>query len=310
MGYPVEVRDAAKGQDYRFLKGLRLRREDVPSFKAYPFNLPVVRNLTSLEFHPAVTYFVGENGTGKSTLLEAIAITAGFNPEGGTKNFNFSTYNTHSSLVDHLELGHGLIRERDGFFLRAESFYNVASELDKLDDGYVPPPSKRELQLEQSLQSLYEMLEENEDLGLVGNDEMRHIKELLNPPDLSPGPGSYRQSYGGSLHEKSHGEAFLNLIKHRFGFDSLFILDEPEAALSPARQLAALLRIHELATVQNCQFIIATHSPILMAYPDSKMYFLDADGIREATWKETEHYTLTKSFLDRPEAFLHHLLGS
>lgn len=296
--------------DGPFLRNLTLRREDVPGFKSYPFNLPVVRNLDTLEFHPSVTYFVGENGTGKSTLLEAIAVAAGFNPEGGTKNFNFSTRDTHSCLSDYIMLERGLIRERDGFFLRAESFYNVASELDKLDEGKPPPPTEREMQLAGLLRKAHRVLAANRDLGLMGDDDLSTMARILSPPDLSPGPGNLRRSYGGSLHEKSHGESFLALIGNRFGFDSLFILDEPEAALSPARQLSALLRIHDLATVQHCQFIIATHSPILMAYPDSRMYFLESDGIRETTWKETEHYELSKAFLDRPEAFLHHLLKS
>ncbi|HWA83181.1 MAG TPA: AAA family ATPase, partial [Fimbriimonadaceae bacterium] len=193
----------APRSDDRFLIGLTLMREEVPSFKAYPFSVPVIRNLTSLEFHPKVTYFVGENGAGKSTLLEAIAIAAGFNPEGGTKNFNFSTQNTHSCLVDYIALEHGLNPERDGFFLRAESFYNVASELDRLDEGYVPPPRPRELQLEATLRYLYGVLEQNKDLGLVGYRDMRDIEELLNPPDTSPDGDTLRRHYGGSLHEKS-----------------------------------------------------------------------------------------------------------
>lgn len=166
-----------------------------PSAEAYadsfPFSLPVVRSLGRLELHPQVTFFVGENGSGKSTLLEAIAVAMGFNAEGGSRNFRFATRESHSPLHEHLRLGRGITRPRDGFFLRAESFFNVSTEIERLD---------------------------RERSGLLA-------------------------SYGGkALHEQSHGEAFLSLFMERFGAHSFFVLDEPEAALSPQRQLAMLSR--------------------------------------------------------------------
>jgi predicted ATPase len=201
---------------------------------------------------------VGENGTGKSTLLEAIAVSMGFNPEGGTRNFNFSTRASHSSLSDFIRVTKGVRRPKDGFFLRAESFYNMATEIERLDlEGGGPP--------------------------------------LID-------------SYGGrSLHEQSHGEAFLALMMNRFGGKGLYILDEPEAALSPQRQLAILVRIHDLVA-NDSQFIIATHSPILMAYPDSWIYSCNESGLTRVEFLDTENYRVTHDFLSNPERMLHLLL--
>jgi predicted ATPase len=302
------ARKKEKRGDEPYLISLALNEEAYPLPQGYPFSLPVVKNLKRLEFHPKVTYFVGENGTGKSTLLEAVAVAAGFNAEGGSKGFSFTTKDTHSELHEYLKLQRGLIREHDGFFLRAESYYNVATEIERLEGKVRVEPSYREKQLNTALSSAYEMLEDlRSHSHLIDDSRMTEIDRILNPPDLF-WPTSISHSYGGPPHEKSHGEAFLALAEHRFRSDSLFILDEPEAALSPARQLAILLRIHDLVRTGSCQFIIATHSPLLMSYPNSKMYLLSQKGISETTWKETEHYELTKSFLDRPEVFLHHLL--
>lgn len=234
-----------------YVMEVRLRRERVPSLEHYPFSLPALRDFDTLELHPAVTFLVGENGSGKSTLLEAIAIAWGFNPEGGTKNFRFATQATHSSLHEYLLLTKSFRRPKDGFFLRAESFYNVATEIDNL--------------------------------RVAG-------------------------SYGGrSLHERSHGEAFFALMMHRFGGDGFYLLDEPEAALSPARQLAMLRRLHELVG-QRSQFVIATHSPLLMSYPDAWIYQVGAEGLVRVDYRDTEHYELTRAFLNNPESFLRGLL--
>jgi predicted ATPase len=216
---------------------LKLKREEVPSFDSYPFSLPAVRHLDVLKLHPSVTYFVGENGSGKSTLLEAIAVSLGFNPEGGTKNFRFGTRTSHSPLHEYIRIAKGVSKPKDGFFLRAESFFNVATEIERLDS------------------------------------------EGMGPRVID--------SYGGkSLHEQSHGESFLALMMNRFGGSGLYVLDEPEAALSPQRQLAALARIHDLVNAGS-QFIIATHSPILMAYPDAYIYACSPDGIELVDYYDT-----------------------
>jgi len=244
--------------DRHFLLWAQLLREKVPSFSEYPFSLPAVRNVDRITFHPNVTFVVGENGSGKSTLLEAIAVAWGFNPEGGSKNFRFSTRASHSTLSDYIRLAKGVRRPKDGFFLRAESFFNVATIIEQLDEG--------------------------------------------------PGGPPIIDSYGGrSLHEQSHGESFLALLNERFRTDSLYILDEPEAALSPTRQMATLCRIHDLVR-GGSQFIIATHSPILMAYPDSKILELRQDELRDVSYTETEHYAISRRFFMDHKATLRQLL--
>jgi predicted ATPase len=238
-----------------------LKREEVASYDAYPFCIPAVRELHELEFHPDVTFIVGENGCGKSTLLEGIAVAWGFNPEGGTANFRFSTRASHSGLHRHLRLVKAPRRPRDGFFLRAESFFNVATDIERMDAE----------------------------------------------PSFAP---RVIDSYGGrSLHEQSHGESFLALLLHRFGGAGLYILDEPEAALSPTRQLAVLRRMHHLVE-QNSQFIIATHSPILMAYPDARIFLLDDTGFTAVRYEDTEHYAVSKAFLTNPARMLDRLLSN
>jgi predicted ATPase len=234
-----------------YLLDVKLRRDRTPSFDTYPFSLPAVKELGTLKLHPKVTFIVGENGSGKSTLLEAIATAWGFNPEGGTKNFKFGTRQSHSELHEALTLVKGIKRAKDGFFLRAESFFNVATEIENLGVG---------------------------------------------------------DSYGRkSLHEQSHGEAFFAVMTKRFGGNGLYILDEPEAALSPSRQLAMLVRMHELVGM-NSQFIIATHSPILMAYPDADIYQIDESGLVRTDYEETEHFVVTKAFLGNRERQLAMLL--
>ena len=233
-------------------------RNDTPmdAADAYLGQIPAVAALQTLRFDSPVTFLVGENGAGKSTLLEAVAVAYGFNPEGGTRNFHFASNNTHSGLYRYITLVKEPLRARDGYFLRAESFYNAASYIDELD---------RE-------------------------------KPLLG-------------SYGGkSLHAQSHGESFLALVMNRFGGHGFYILDEPEAALSPTRQLSLLCRIHDLAE-EGSQFLIATHSPILMAYPGAALYLLDENGIAKTAYKETEHYQITRRFLENPQCMLQTLFA-
>lgn len=238
----------------QYLRSIELHRDEVPSFSKYPFSLTAVQNLFTLELHPKVTFIIGENGTGKSTILEAIATAYGFNPEGGTRNFNFTTASTHSNLYKYLKLVKGIRKPRDGFFLRAESFYNVATNIEELDkeDTWLP--------------------------------------KIID-------------SYGGrSLHEQSHGESFLSLFINRFSGKGLYILDEPEAALSPSRQLAFVSRMHELVK-EDSQFIIATHSPIIMAYPEAIIYEIN-NGINKKEYKNTEHYQVMKEFINNTDSML------
>jgi predicted ATPase len=246
-------------QDRPFLMEVTLLRDKVTSWEEHPFNLSVVRNLDSISFHRNVTFFIGENGTGKSTFLEAIAVGLGFNPEGGSRNFRFSTRASHSPLFQYLRLSRSARRMRDGFFFRAESYFNVATEIEKLD-----------------------------------------AEPAFGPPIIT--------YFGGRpLHEQSHGESFLALFGNRLGGEGLYIIDEPEAALSPTRQLSLLVMVHDLVK-QGTQFIIATDSPILMAYPDARIYLLLEDQIKEVAYTDTDHYRTTKSFLNDHRAMLKRLI--
>ncbi|NHM33899.1 AAA family ATPase [Neobacillus terrae] len=242
----------------QYIKSVTLKDEQIPSFSNFPFNLPVIRSFKELKLHPNVTYIVGENGMGKSTFLEAIAICLGFNPEGGTLNFNFSSFDSHSELDEYISVARGANKAKDSFFFRAETFYNLASNIEELDS--------------------------------------------------EPGLGrKIIDSFGGkSLHNQSHGEAFFAAFMDRFQGNGLNILDEPEASLSPLRQLSMLARIHELV-LEGSQFIISTHSPILMAYPDSKMIQLAESGMKETRLEETDHYLMMKQFFEDKDRVLHHL---
>ncbi len=231
------------------IKEITLKRDDVPTFDRYPFNLDVVKTFDRLKLTKPVTFFVGENGTGKSTFIEAIAVSLGLNAEGGTQNFNFTTNNTTSDLSDYLILS-TYNRAKTKFFLRAESFYNFSTELDRL-------------------------VTENEYTNLY-------------------------DSYGGSLHSCSHGESFIKLVQNRFTDHGLYILDEPEAALSPMRQMTLLCLIDELVK-EGSQFIIATHSPILISYRNGEIRDLN-NNFKKIEYKDTEIYQTYKMYLEDPDA--------
>ena len=231
---------------------------NIEDFEEYSYlrNIPSLKNFQGIKIHKPVTFLVGENGSGKSTLLEAIAIALGLNPEGGSKNFNFATKETHSELGKLLEIARGSRREEDGFFLRAESFYNLATEVEEL---------------------------------------------------ASSGFTNFYDSYGGkSLHDQSHGESFRSLILNRFRPRGIYLLDEPEAALSPTSQMSLLCIIDELVK-KDTQFIIASHSPIILAYPNADIYEFSEVGIEKKSYKETESYSVTKAFLDDPERMMNFL---
>jgi predicted ATPase len=234
-----------------FLKAIKLKRDRVPSFQEYPFSMPAIRHLEELHFRSSVTFFIGENGTGKSTLLEAIAVATGFNAEGGSKNFRFATRASHSPLHEYLGLVRSGRRPRDGYFLRAESFYNVATAADEY---------------------------------------------------------GVNQFYGGeSLHAQSHGESFMALVLNRLKGNGLYLFDEPEAALSPTRQLSLLVAMQDLVE-RGSQFVIATHSPILLGYPGAEILQFGTEAITRIDYKATEHYVVTRAFLEQPERMLRELM--
>ena len=232
------------------IRSVVLKRDRVDP-EAYPFSIPAIRQLDELELDPHVTLLAGENGSGKSTLVEAIAIAAGYNAEGGSRHMTVSTRPSHSALHEHVRLVRGTRRPRTGYFLRAESFFNVATYVESIPEAVA--------------------------------------------------------SHGGRpLHERSHGESFIALVTHRFGPNGLYILDEPEAALSVRGELALMRRMHDLIA-EGSQFIISTHSPVLLGYPGARIYVLSDDGIAQTRYEDTDVFELTRSFLEDRDRFLHHL---
>ena len=219
--------------------------------ESYLRSIEAIHNVDHIRLTNPVTFFVGENGSGKSTRLEAIAVACGFNPEGGTRNYNFSTYDSHSELCDAIRLVRGVRRAEWGYFLRAESFYNVATKED----------------------------------------------------EYSRGPGGVPQHY----HEKSHGESFLQLVQNTFRPNGLYLLDEPEAALSPQRQLTLLMEIDRCARA-GAQFIIASHSPILLGIPDAQILTFDEGPIHPCAYEDTDSYQVMSTFMNNRQQLLHRLL--
>ena len=235
---------------------------DVVSQGSYLREIPALRFEGPLRLDGSVTFLVGENGTGKSTLLEGVAVAWGFNPEGGGKNYHFSTYDSHSELHRAVRLVRNPVKPRHSYFLRAESFYNVASKAE-----------------EYRVSGLGEDSEED-----------------------------FYSRYGGkALHNQSHGESFLHLAEGEFRPGGLYLLDEPEAALSPQRQLSLLVLIHDLAR-QGAQFIIASHSPILLGLPEAQILSFDEGAIHPCAWRETESYRVTELFINQRDRLLRQLL--
>lgn len=235
------------------LQSIAIALENQIDNTKHPFDIPIIQNTKHIAFSTPVTFFVGENGTGKSTILEAIAHNVGFGSEGGSKNIHFSTSNSEKAeLGDYMKLSWNH-KPQNGYFFRAESFFNVASYLDSIG-----------------------------------------------------GNGSYG---GQSLHHQSHGESFFSFFSNRLGDNGFFIFDEPEAALSPQRQLSLLRIIHDLSKDYAAQFIIATHSPILLAYPNATIYSCDKNELQKIKYTDTLHYRITKQFLDNPERYLNNLFS-
>ena len=232
------------------IKGIHIDWDKIEA-GSYLRNIESIAGVDDLLFHKPITFFVGENGSGKSTMLEAIAVAYGFNPEGGTKNYSFSTYDSHSELCNAMRLIRGYNKPGWGYFLRAESFYNVASAED----------------------------------------------------EYSRGPGGRPQHF----HEKSHGESFLAMAQSNFKGNGVYLLDEPEAALSPQRQLTLLLEIVGCAQ-DNSQFIIVTHSPILLGIPGAEILSFDEGRIQPVSYEETDSYQVTEMFINNREQILKRLL--
>lgn len=243
------------------LRHITILRDRVSDWTSYPFNIPVIQNLSEVTFKSRVCFFVGENGSGKSTLLEAIAEHVGFNREGGGRNFHRETtgsVQSTSPLSRSLRLSWSQ-KLTKGFFLRAESFFNMATYLDELESE----------------------------------------------------SGSALGAYGGkSLHAQSHGQSFMALLENRFFRRGFYLLDEPEAALSPQRQLSFLLLLHGLLKNNpDIQFIIATHSPIILAFPGSQILSFDGDQLSEIDYQQTSPYNIVQGFLKDPESYLRHLFA-
>ena len=235
--------------NHQFLQSVLFDWDKI-SDESYLTNIEALYMVKKIDFMKPITLFVGENGSGKSTLLEAIAVAHGFNPEGGTKNYCFSTHDTHSELCNAITIAKGYRKEKWGYFLRAESFYNVATQEEEYAD-------------------------------------------FAHPSE--------------EYHNRSHGESFLKMVQNNIQPNGLYFLDEPEAALSPQRQLTLLAEIYRCAS-DGAQFIIATHSPILLGIPNAEIFSFDNGKIHTCRYEETESYKVTELFINKRKRLLENLL--
>lgn len=240
-----------------YVRSIQIHWDAVPE-NSYLRQIQALRFPQPITLTRPVTFLVGENGTGKSTLLEAVAVACGMNPEGGTINYRFSTYDSHSPLHDAIRLTRNPVKPRRMYFLRAESFYNVATQAEAYRGG--------------------------------------------DPEEVF-----YARTGGRALHRQSHGESFLHLAQGEFLPGGLYLLDEPEAALSPQRQLSLLTLLHELSQ-DGAQFLIATHSPILLGLPDAEILSFDGGEIHPCRWEETDSYRITELFINHRQQLLRELL--
>lgn len=238
-----------KNMNDLYIQKIKLDWSKIPQ-DSFLRDIPAFSGIKELVLESPVTFFAGENGSGKSTLLEAVAIAYGFNPEGGTKNYSFSTYDSHSQLYEAVTLAKGYRKAKWGYFLRAESFYNVATKEEEYADDF---------------------------------------------------------GCSAEFHKQSHGESFLSLAQNNFQENSVYILDEPEAALSPQRQLTLMAEIHRFAQ-SGSQFILASHSPILLGLPDADILCFDDTGIHNIQYEDTDSYQITNLFLNDRERLLKQLL--
>ena len=265
------------------LRALSVHNPPAPE-KGFPYSVAAIRTLDRLEFPTEVTFFVGENGSGKSTLLEALACAIDSIVVGSADLRHDPTLASVRALSQYFKLAWEKKRTRRGFFLRAEDFF-----------GYAKRMAQMRSELEQDLAQVDHEYRDRSKLAadLARLPYTREIHDL-------------QQRYGTGLDSASHGESFLNLFQSRFVPDGLYLLDEPEVPLSPLRQLSLLSLLKEMVS-QGGQFIIATHSPILLAFPGATIYSFDNSPIRAVRYAELEHVNLTRDFLNDPQAFLRHL---
>lgn len=262
------------------LRSLAIARR---SSHAFPFSVPVIRALDTLSFDTPVTFFVGENGSGKSTLMEGIALAAGLPTVGSVAATDDRTLEAQRALSKALKLVWNR-RTRKGFFLRAEDFFGFTKQLSQLRA---------------------DLLQRAAEIGEEYKDRSEYAKGLALGPMLGS-VGDMDRRYGADLDASSHGQSFLTLFQSRFVPGGLFLLDEPEAPLSPQSQLALLAMISDMVA-RDGQFIIATHSPIVLAFPGARIYSFDDGEVRERAYDDLEHVSLTRDFLNAPERFLRHL---